>query len=63
MLISSSTASERATIIKAMDHLESKTCIRFRERTDERDFIEIYPGGGYVYFYDNVAHDPHTFLN
>ena len=45
-LIIISAASEVKTIIKAMDHWEDHTCIRFIPRTTERDYVSFFPGGG-----------------
>ena len=38
--------SQRNTVLRAMDHWENHTCIRFVPHTGERDFIEIFPGRG-----------------
>lgn len=44
--IDTSLWSSKSAIIKAMRHIESKTCIRFvPARKNERDYIRIYRGG------------------
>ena len=38
--------SENRIIIKAMDHWENDTCIRFVPRTTQRDYVSFFPGWG-----------------
>ena len=40
-----------------MSHYEEKTCLRFREHTDEEDFIEFEKGLGYSeYMYSSMLY-------
>ena len=45
-LLNISAEREIKVLIQAMDHWETHTCIRFVPRTNERDYVSIYPGGG-----------------
>lgn len=42
------TAHDRSVILSALSHYEERTCLRFKERTDETDYLKIYQGAGYV---------------
>ena len=35
-------------VVEALSHYEEHTCLRFRERTDEQDYIEFEKGLGYA---------------
>ncbi|XP_042908155.1 astacin-like metalloprotease toxin 5 [Parasteatoda tepidariorum] len=35
-----------STLWAARTHIEKTTCIRFKERTDEKDYLRIFPGQG-----------------
>lgn len=35
-------------VVKAMSHYEENTCLRFKERTDEENYVEYEKGLGYV---------------
>ena len=43
------TSDERAVIAAGFQHMEDNTCIRFVERTDQVDYVDIIPGGGGCY--------------
>jgi len=34
---------------------EEKTCIRFKERTDEKDYIEFFADFGKYVLYNNIS--------
>lgn len=36
------------TVVRALSHYEDHTCLRFREQTDEEDYVEFEKGFGYV---------------
>lgn len=42
--IDSSLWSVKSKIVKAMRHIESKTCIKFVPRRSERNYVRIYQG-------------------
>lgn len=39
---------DKEIVVKAMSHYEKHTCLRFKERTDEEDFVEFEKGYGYA---------------
>lgn len=41
-----SAESERKVVLSAMAHWENHTCIRFVNRTNQRDYITVFPGSG-----------------
>lgn len=42
----SNVAHEIDEIVRAMSHYEENTCLRFKQRMSERDYIEFYKGVG-----------------
>ncbi|KAG8187063.1 hypothetical protein JTE90_016161 [Oedothorax gibbosus] len=36
----------RDMILKSMKHIQDNTCIRFKQRTNERDYVSMYKGNG-----------------
>ena len=42
----SCTADERRVILESMSHWENTTCIRFRARTNQSNYVNFFPGGG-----------------
>ena len=36
----------KSSVFKAMKAWEEKTCIRFKERTDEKDYVEFFADFG-----------------
>lgn len=43
-----SDANDRAAIATAMRKYHAETCIKFVPRSNHRDYIHIYRGGGWV---------------
>lgn len=45
-LIKAGTERARINILSGMEEWTTKTCIRFKKRTNEKDYIYFQPGGG-----------------
>jgi len=49
--LSSDLARYRSKILAAMKHIESKSCVQFKQRTNQANYVQFFSGDGYQSFY------------